>query len=68
MSLQQLYITPYPELPRLSLIAIDTIVASRRKKWASQIEDTIENVHGIGVIWGDAKADNSGQNIGCIQN
>ncbi len=51
-------ITPNPETPRLGLIDINTVAAPRRKKWASQIEDIIEKIHDIGVVWGDAKADN----------
>ncbi|KAL3588220.1 hypothetical protein FPOAC2_14119 [Fusarium poae] len=29
-----------------------------RKKWALQIEDTVNQLHGAGIIWGDAKPDN----------
>lgn len=31
---------------------------SMRKKWASQIQHTVEMLHKAGVIWGDAKAGN----------
>jgi len=51
-------ITPNPEIPRLSLIDINTVALYRRKKWASQIEDIVEKLHDIGVVWGNAKADN----------
>ncbi len=51
-------ITPNPEIPRLGLIDISTVALSRRKKWARQIEEVVEKLHDIGVIWGDAKADN----------
>jgi len=51
-------ISPNPETPRLSLIDINTVALPRRKKWASQIEDIVEKLHNIGVVWGDAKADN----------
>lgn len=50
-------ITPNSETPSLGLIDINTIALPRRKKWASQIEDTIKKLHNIGVVWGDAKAD-----------
>lgn len=51
-------ITPNLETPRLSLIDISIVAISRRKKWASQIEDIIEKLHDVGVVWGDAKPDN----------
>ena len=51
-------ITPNPETPRLGLIDINAVAVSRRKKWASQIEEIIEKLHDVGVVWGDAKADN----------
>ncbi|KAL2049854.1 hypothetical protein ABVK25_009949, partial [Lepraria finkii] len=51
-------ITPNPETPRLGLIDINAVAIPRRKKWASQIEDIIEKLHHVGVVWGDAKADN----------
>ncbi|KAL9029196.1 MAG: hypothetical protein Q9196_002532 [Gyalolechia fulgens] len=47
-----------PETPRLGLVDINTVAAPRRQKWANQIEEVIERIHDIGVIWGDAKADN----------
>lgn len=51
-------ITPNPETPRLGLIDINTVVLPRRKKWASQIESIVEKLHDVGVVWGDAMADN----------
>ncbi|MCJ1345380.1 hypothetical protein MMC31_003587 [Peltigera leucophlebia] len=51
-------ITPNSETPTLGLIDINTVAIPRRKKWASQIEDTIEKLHNVWVVWGDAKADN----------
>lgn len=32
--------------------------AETRQKWASQIRDTVEQMHQIGVVWGDGKASN----------
>ncbi|XXG96944.1 hypothetical protein Hte_003235 [Hypoxylon texense] len=37
---------------------VSTIAKDRRKKWASQIEETIHLLHQIGVTWGDGKASN----------
>jgi len=34
------------------------IETSRRAKWATQVEDTLKQLHAIGVIWGDAKTSN----------
>lgn len=51
-------ISPYSETPRLGLVDVITVVIARRKKWASQIKATIEKLHDVGVVWGDAKADN----------
>lgn len=42
----------------LGLVDIDAVAIPRRKKWASQIGDTIEKLHEVEVIWVDAKADN----------
>lgn len=30
----------------------------RREAWAAQVQQTVSRLHGMGVIWGDAKADN----------
>ena len=51
-------ISPNSETPRLGLVDVSTVVIARRKKWASQIKATIEKLHDVGVVWGDAKADN----------
>ena len=48
----------HPENPVLGMVDIDTVTLPRRKKWASQIGDTVERLHDAGVVWGDAKADN----------
>lgn len=29
-----------------------------REKWAAQIKDTVARLHGLGIAWGDVKADN----------
>ena len=36
----------------------DRIAAARREKWASQIEDTLRQLHEIDVVWGDIKTSN----------
>jgi serine/threonine protein kinase len=36
----------------------DIIEKSRKEKWATQIEDTLKQLHAIGVVWGDAKTSN----------
>ena len=36
----------------------DIIEKSRRERWATQIEDTLNQLHAIGVVWGDAKTSN----------
>ena len=47
-------------LPNLAdaLSKDDIIEKSRRAKWATQIEDTLKQLHAIGVVWGDAKTSN----------
>ena len=47
-------------LPNLAdaLSKDDVIEKSRRAKWATQIEDTLKQLHTIGVVWGDAKTSN----------
>ncbi|KAI0403718.1 hypothetical protein F4802DRAFT_616362 [Xylaria palmicola] len=42
----------------LSEIDIATTPAGRRQKWASQIGQTVEQLHEIDVVWGNAKASN----------
>lgn len=43
---------------QLGRIEITTISRERREKWASQIRETVDLLHEIGVIWGDGKANN----------
>ena len=47
-------------LPNLAdaLSKDDVIEKSRRAKWATQIEDTLKQLHAIGVVLGDAKTSN----------
>jgi Protein kinase domain len=52
------YISPHPEAARMDLFDMDTVSIERREKWANQIIQTVEQIHEIGVIWGDAKAAN----------
>ncbi|KAJ2969292.1 hypothetical protein NQ176_g8741 [Zarea fungicola] len=35
-----------------------SIEAARRKKWAFQIQETVQSLHEMGVVWGDGKASN----------
>lgn len=49
------YVEPGP--PLLSL-EIDLIPRMKRAAWAKQISDDLKKLHGIGLIWGDAKAGN----------
>ncbi|KAI1453896.1 hypothetical protein F4805DRAFT_352899 [Annulohypoxylon moriforme] len=39
-------------------IDIPTTLERRRRKWASQICETVNQLHEVGVIWGDGKASN----------
>ncbi|KAI0839000.1 hypothetical protein F5Y06DRAFT_37233 [Hypoxylon sp. FL0890] len=41
-------------------VEVEIIEASteRRKKWGSQVRETVDLLHEIGVIWGDGKPDN----------
>lgn len=39
-------------------IAIPSTLEGRRRKWASQICETVNQLHKIGVLWGDGKASN----------
>jgi hypothetical protein len=43
---------------QLGKINITTISTERREKWATQIRETVDQLHEIGVIWGDGKANN----------
>jgi tRNA A-37 threonylcarbamoyl transferase component Bud32 len=44
----------------LGSIAEGVVAASRerRNKWAEQIQETVDQLHQIGVVWGDVKAEN----------
>ncbi|TPX11580.1 uncharacterized protein E0L32_007791 [Thyridium curvatum] len=42
----------------LSKIDLAATAAERRQKWALQIRQTVEQLHGIDVVWGDGKASN----------
>ncbi|OAQ58145.1 kinase domain-containing protein [Pochonia chlamydosporia 170] len=39
------------------MISFDTPIALR-KKWASQIQQTVAGLHSLGIVWGDVKSDN----------
>ena len=43
---------------RLRDIDVSSTAPERRRKWASQIWETINRLHAVGVIWGDGKASN----------
>ncbi|TPX12507.1 uncharacterized protein E0L32_000684 [Thyridium curvatum] len=51
-----------PDVPELSSLAdVETpasIDHTRRKKWASQVEETVRLLHQLGLTWGDGKASN----------
>ncbi|EPE35436.1 Protein kinase-like (PK-like) [Glarea lozoyensis ATCC 20868] len=49
-----------PHKQNLSKIegGINGIPEAQRREWARQIKDTMETLHNIDVIWGDAKAQN----------
>lgn len=51
---------PTGKLSDLRLLEDEGIEASpeRRQKWATQIWETVDLLHKIGVIWGDGKPDN----------
>ncbi|KAI5917605.1 hypothetical protein F4810DRAFT_642071 [Camillea tinctor] len=38
--------------------SVSSIAKARREKWASQIQQTVQLLHQIGVTWGDGKAAN----------
>ncbi|KAI9708960.1 MAG: hypothetical protein M1820_003654 [Bogoriella megaspora] len=52
------YVKACPEAPTLEHFDMESVVRARREKWASQIQESIRILHGIGVIWGDGKAAN----------
>ncbi|KAH8805502.1 hypothetical protein F5884DRAFT_860107 [Xylogone sp. PMI_703] len=49
---------PCTQRSTLRGIEINTVPHALRSKWASQIKETVEMLHEIGVVWGDGKADN----------
>ncbi|KAI5857371.1 hypothetical protein GGS23DRAFT_600859 [Durotheca rogersii] len=53
---------PHPKDPELSTLAriddISTISKERRETWATQVRETVDWLHGNGIVWGDGKADN----------
>ncbi len=53
---------PARETQELATLArvddICVIPTQRREAWAKQIQQTISWLHGMGVVWGDGKADN----------
>ncbi|KAF1970866.1 hypothetical protein BU23DRAFT_472649 [Bimuria novae-zelandiae CBS 107.79] len=52
------YIQADRNTPTLNLVSVDSIERSRRQEWASQIRQTLNQLHELGIIWGDGKADN----------
>lgn len=44
--------------PPLLSLEINLVPRMRRVAWAKQISDDLKRLHGIGLIWGDAKAGN----------
>lgn len=41
-----------------SIGTVSAIAENRRKKWASQVQETVHLLHQNGVTWGDGKASN----------
>ncbi|CVK91279.1 uncharacterized protein FMAN_09422 [Fusarium mangiferae] len=41
-----------------SIDDVSAIDEGRRRKWASQVQDTVDLLHKIGITWGDGKASN----------
>lgn len=52
------YIQPGPEASNFQQFNIEAVAKSRRRKWASQIQQSILMLHRLGVVWGDGKAEN----------
>lgn len=54
------YIPPPDVLSLVSLrdVRASSFAASRRKKWARQVRETVQRLHEIGVAWGDGKPSN----------
>lgn len=52
--------TKYPSLHPILTGKLEGAIPSLslRKKWATQIEHTVKELHCHGVVWGDAKPDN----------
>ena len=46
------------DLHRLRDIDVPTIPRERREKWAAQIRGTVNQLHEIGVVWGNGKINN----------
>ncbi|ERF73241.1 hypothetical protein EPUS_08792 [Endocarpon pusillum Z07020] len=44
--------------PNLGSLNLDSVAKLRRKKWARQIRSIVQQLHDIGVVWGDAKPGN----------
>ncbi|OTB05004.1 hypothetical protein M426DRAFT_73131 [Hypoxylon sp. CI-4A] len=53
---------PYSDTWELSTLrsieSVSSLAKARREKWASQIKETVQLLHQIGVTWGDGKAAN----------
>jgi tRNA A-37 threonylcarbamoyl transferase component Bud32 len=47
-----------PQSGRLKDIKPYEVVKERRQKWITQIRETVDELHKIGVIWGDGKPSN----------
>ena len=43
---------------RLRDIRVSTVPRERREKWAAQVRETVDQLHEIGVVWGDGKTSN----------
>ena len=50
--------TDLKDLPTLREVDTAIVAYSRRKKWASQIQEMVDLLHNIGVVWGDGKPHN----------
>ena len=52
------YVQISPDIPSLGSLNLDSVAKLRRKKWAGQIRSIVQQLHDIGVVWGDAKPGN----------
>lgn len=52
------FLMDYIDSRSLASIAIEQVALEQRKRWFEEIEGSLERLHGVGVIWGDAKPDN----------